>query len=601
MRAIDIPEISQLSTPEKILLVEDLRDSIASDDSHTPEPESHSFAIDRRQILEELVDAFTPEVDLSGYADFFLGLIEKYFGFKKIALKLISSKYEGLSIVSSRGLSEEFRARRTTEIGSGISGKVVVNGKSMIVNDLMSDENTAPYAKVYETEGVRSLLSLPIVTKDTIIGTINIYDKDPIGFTQNNTASISDVIGFTAGFLSFLYENDNLRDRLDRLQRYNFKLEQLKSFHELIVENIPIGVVATNEKGYVVLMNRVLERMSLQKREECMGKRWIEVFGFEGDLKYRLETSFRTSSTQLFPEINLPLKNGAVLPVEMKTDVIRDHSGKGIGVVAICSDISEKMKAEREIEKIERLVAIGKLSAGIAHEIRNPLAGISGALQVINNRVSGDGELEAVLKRVFREINRLDSVVEKLHGLASPQKLTFDLYSISDMVEDSLFFIQKPLQSRKIRLIKRLEKGLNPIMMDRDAIQQVVINVMINAMNSMRKGGDLTVETVLLESMDVSGPEIMWHNSDLYRNSRPEVGKDIPSYVAIIVADEGTGIPQTVIPKIFEAFFSTFPGGTGLGLYISARIIEQHHGMIGVRSQKGKGSVFYILLPANGE
>ncbi|MDY6971622.1 MAG: ATP-binding protein [Thermodesulfobacteriota bacterium] len=553
---------------------------------------------DDHYILKELVDAFDPEVDLRSYADFILKLMERQFGFRKILLKLISIENEGLFIAAHRGLSNDFVARRPTEIGSGISGKVAVNGKSMIVKDLINDENTTPYAKIYEKEGVTSLLSLPIAKGDAIIGVLNIYDNDANRFTQENVVSISNIISSAASFLSFLYQNDNLRDKLDRVQRYNKRLEQLKSFHELIIENIPIGVVATNEKGYVVLMNRVLERMSLQQREECMGKRWIEVFGFEGGLKYRLETSFRTSSPQLFPEINLPLRDGSVLPVEMKTDVIRDHSGSGIGVVAICSDISEKKKAEREIEKIERLVAIGRLSAGIAHEIRNPLAGISGALQVINSRVSGDVELEGVLKRVFREINRLDNVVEKLHGLASPKKLTFEPHSISDVVEDSLFFIEKPLQSRKIRLIKRLEKGLNPLMMDRDAIQQVVINVMINAMNSMRKGGDLTVETVFLESISVLEPDIMWHNSSLNPNPTLEFWKKPPSYAAIVVADKGIGIPQTVVPRIFEAFFSTFRGGTGLGLYISARIVEQHHGIMGVRSRKGEGSVFYILLPA---
>ena len=385
------------------------------------------------------------------------------------------------------------------------------------------------------------------------------------------------------------------------MEQYNIKLERLKSFHDLIMENIPIGVVATDVKGYVVLMNRVLERMSLLKREECLGKKWFEVFGFEGEVRKKLETSFRTSSSQLFPEIDLSLKIGSVVPVEMKTDIIRDHSGNRIGVVAICSEIGEKKRIEREIEKVERLVAIGKLSAGVAHEIRNPLAGISGALQVVKKKIKGDVELEMVLNRVFKEIDRLDNVVEKLHAVASPKNMIFGVHSISDVIEDSLFFIQKSLQSRNIRLIKRLENGLKPIMMDRDAIQQVIFNVMINAINFMPEGGDLTVETTFLESIDVLEPEIIWNNIDFYSHSIGESKKEALSYLAIVVGDKGIGIPQTIIHRIFEAFFSTFVGGTGLGLYISGRIVKQHHGLMGVKSQKGKGSVFYILLPAKGK
>jgi len=552
-------------------------------------------------IQKELVDAFNSDVDLNSYADILLCFIENHFGFKRSAIKLISRKLDKLFIIASHGISEEFRLWNVSELETRISGKVAANGNPVIVTDVARHKDIAPYAEIYEREGIRSLLSLPLATKDTIIGTLNIYGKSQNEFTPQDTSSLLSITAFAATFLDFLSDREHLKDRLNRLEQYNIKLERLKSFHDLIMENIPIGVVATDVKGYVVLMNRVLERMSLLKREECLGKKWFEVFGFEGEVRKKLETSFRTSSSQLFPEIDLSRKIGSVVPVEMKTDIIRDHSGNRIGVVAICSEIGEKKRIEREIEKVERLVAIGKLSAGVAHEIRNPLAGISGALQVVKKKIKGDVELEMVLNRVFKEIDRLDNVVEKLHAVASPKNMIFGVHSISDVIEDSLFFIQKSLQSRNIRLIKRLENGLKPIMMDRDAIQQVIFNVMLNAINFMPEGGDLTVETTFLESIDVLEPEIIWNNIDLYSHSIGESKKEALSYLAIVVGDKGIGIPQTIIHRIFEAFFSTFDGGTGLGLYISGRIVKQHHGLMGVKSQKGKGSVFYILLPAKGK
>ena len=562
---------------------------------------SNGDKVDNQALLIDLVDAFTFETDFNSYADFLLYCIEKHFGYTRTVLELIPRDSDKLLIASKRGLSEEFIAWSITELGSGISGKVAVNGRPMLVDDLTSNKNTAHYTRIFQKEGVYSLLSVPLAIKKKVIGAISIYGKERTTFTSDDISAILNAAGFAANFINFLYERDSIQDRLNRLERYNENLEKLKSFHDLILENVPIGVIATDVKGYVVLMNRELETMSLLRREDCPGKRWYDIFGFEGDIRHKLETSFRTSTPQLFPEINLPRKNGSTLPIEMKTDVIRDYSGERIGVVAICSNLDEKKKIEREIEKIERLAAIGKLSAGIAHEIRNPLAGISGALQAIREKIAGEPELEKVLKRVFKEINRLDSVVEKLHDVASPKKMVLDLYSISEIVEDSLFFIQKSIGGRKIRLLDRLDKSLKPIMMDRDAIRQVILNVMINAMNSMPQGGDLTVETSLLARAEVLGPEIIWYNAEHYRPAMPRPKKNAQPYQSVIITDKGIGISQTIVPKIFEAFFSTFSSGTGLGLYISARIVEQHQGLIGVKSRPGKGSAFYILLPVRSK
>lgn len=549
------------------------------------------------EILNELFEAFKPDIDLRGYANFLLYLIEKHFGFKKAILQLISKQHNELYITASRGLSEAFTdVWGVTEFGSRISGKVARDGKGVIVADLMSDEDTGFLGEIYRKEGLRSLCSVRLVTKDAIIGALTVYGNAPHEFTRANLDLINSVASYAATFLNFIEQKDTIKDQLERLQKYNKKLEELQSFHELIIENIPIGVIATNEKGYVIFMNKGLEKMSLQKKEECLGKRWFEVFGFEGETKHRLETSYRTSAPQLFPEISLPLKNGSIQLVEMKTDIIKDNEDNRRGVVAICSDITEKKKMEREIEKVERLSAIGKLTAGIAHEIRNPLAGISGTLQVVKDKFKGDPDLEQIFNQLFGEINRLDRVVEKLYWLTAPKKLVFDVHSISELVEDSLFFLQKPLQSRGIRLIKKLARYLKPIMLDKDAIQQVILNVIINAMNAMPKGGDLTIETTQVENLDAFNHDIVWHPSNYFDPSLL-IEKAFAPCLAIIITDTGIGIPTSDILRIFEAFFSSFRGGTGLGLYTSAKVIEQHQGMIGVRSQSGEGSAFFILLP----
>lgn len=562
----------------------------------------YSEEIKRHKILKELADAFSYEASLRDYSDFILHSLEKYFGYKKTVLRLVSTSLDKLFVTSTRGFSGEFEAWNTYEWRSGISGKVRVDGKPIIVNNLAKDKRTsALFGRIFEREDVRALLSVPLATKEEVIGVIDIYSKNKRVFNWGDSSRVLRVTTFAARLLKFLRERDDILGKLNRLEYHNRVLEQLKSFCDLIIENIPIGVVATDEKGYVVLMNRELERMSLQQRDECLGKRWFEVFGFKGETRNKLETSFRTSATQFFPEIHLPTKGASVQPVEMKTDVIRDYSGNIIGVVAICSDITEKNRIEREIEKVERLAAIGRLSAAIAHEIRNPLAGISGALQAIGKKVSGDEGDEKILNRIFKEIGRLDNVVVRLQDLTSPRKMSFERYSILDIVEDSIFFARKAFQLKGIKLVKRLDKNLKPIMMDKSAIKQVILNIMINAMNFMPNGGKLTVETSLIKSIDILEPGVIWHKTDLHPLLQGNEQRNKLAYVAVIVSDNGIGIPQTVIPKIFDAFFSTFDGGTGLGLYISARIMALHNGMIGCRSEEKKGSVFYVLLPVRDE
>ena len=554
-----------------------------------------------QNVLEELAEAFGHYVDLKSYSDFLLLTIEKHFGFRKSAVKIISRNIDELRIEATCGISKKFASWNIAELGKGISGKVAVTGAMSIVNDLINDERTGFFSQIFEKEGVYSLLCLPVLTKERIIGVVDIYGDTANYFTLKDAAKLSNIISFAAIFIDIIEERDLLRNKAESLIYHNRKLEELKSFHDLILENIPIGVIATDAGGFVLMMNRELERMSLQRKNDCLGKKWYEVFGFTGPIREKLQTSYFTASAQYFPETDITRKDGSVQPVEMQTDVIRDYSGnKTLGVVAICSDITEKKKVEREIEKVERLAAIGKLSATIAHEIRNPLAGISGALQTIRKRANGAGHARTVgvLDRIFEEINRLDNVVKRLQDLASPGKMTFAPYSISDVVADALFFLHKSLQQKRIKLTEKLDQDLKPVYMDKSAIKQVVLNILLNAMNFMPNGGELRVETMQIENMDLMDPEIIWYHSNLYL----QPGSNNPAkrngrYVAVMVSDKGVGIPLAVIPKIFDAFYSTYESGTGLGLYISARFVGLHNGFLGCRSREKQGSDFYVLLP----
>jgi len=336
-----------------------------------------------------------------------------------------------------------------------------------------------------------------------------------------------------------------------------------------------------------------LEGMSGQKKERILGRKWYKVFGFYGDTREKLENTFWTEKTNYFPEIHLGNVDGEVIPLEMKTTMIKNEQGGIDGVVAICSDLKEKKKIEREVEKIEKLSAIGQVATGIAHEIRNPLAGINGVLQMLKGRVKNDKKSCYLLQKTFGEIDRLNNILEGLLSFTSSQKVSFEKVSIEDVCKEVLLFAERPLANSNIILLKRFGEGLPTIFVDRTSIKQVILNLFVNAIKAMPEGGKLVLETFLVENLRGLSKGIFW------QESYPSQAKERldRSYVCISIGDEGIGIPVSEIPKIFELFYSSTPDGIGLGLYISSKIMQKHQVFIGVQSSYRKGTTFYILLP----
>ena len=274
--------------------------------------------------------------------------------------------------------------------------------------------------------------------------------------------------------------------------------------------------------------------------------------------------------------------------------LIKNDKSEIVGVVAICSDLTEKKRIEKEFERIERLSKLGQVATGIAHEIRNPLAGISSVLQLLRGKLTQDEEAQYLLEKTFGEITRLNHFLENLLSFSSGKKLTFEKVRIEELCEDVLLFVKKPLATNNITLIKRYGKDLPPIHVDRSSITQVLFNILLNATKAMLREGKIILETSLVNNISKMSKKIFWHGEYV-----SELLKDTMNfpYVCISVRDQGIGISFSEMTRIFDPFYSA-SDGVGLGLYISSKIAENHQGFIGVESQPKKGATFYLLLPA---
>ncbi|RLG20991.1 hypothetical protein DRN74_03980 [Candidatus Micrarchaeota archaeon] len=544
------------------------------------------------QFLENLYDKLIvglKERDLMVFSQQFATLLGEVLSYKG-AIKLKLNAQGEMVKVASFGLSSDYDVWNAKIGEERINEKVVISGGYDEIADLYTHPLTSPFKEIYQREGIRAFLALPITTPWGRIGVLNLYKKEAGSFSNDLIDCLQKLTEYFGTIAYLLWECQEEKERKELLKQRCDELQNLRNFYELIIDNIPIGVVATNKKGYVVLMNQVLEKMSKQKRQHVLGRKWYEVFGFYGETRKKLEKTYWTGKTNYFPEIHLGLVDGEVIPVEMKTAVIKNETEDVVGVVAICSDLSEKKKLEKEIERIEKLSVLGQIATGVAHEIRNPLAGISGALQRLKRTLT-DSQSQYILEKVFDEIDRLNGVLENLFSFSSSQQLSFNEHKIEDICRDVFLFIQKPLLSHKITLIKKFDRDVPVVYVDKASMKQVLLNLFLNAIKAMPEGGKLTIETTLIEDVNELPKGVFWHKDQPGSSEK----FDAP-YVCIAVKDEGKGIPSSELPKIFEPFYST-SDGIGLGLYISSRIIEQHRGFMGVESEYGKGARFYILLP----
>lgn len=247
------------------------------------------------------------------------------------------------------------------------------------------------------------------------------------------------------------------------------------------------------------------------------------------------------------------------------------------GLVGLCmGGLSEQARRRREeleqqqerLIRSDRLATVGELAAGLAHELRNPLAGMSGALHVLATQLDDDPERRALLADVQAQIGRMNRTLTGLLHHARPVAPERTAVDVNDLLEQSLRFIPRA----NIEIVRRFDSSLPLLCVDPNLVHQAFINILVNARQAMPNGGRLTVQT-------------------RYRNGASHV-------VEVSIADTGVGIDAAHARRIFDPFYTTKPQGTGLGLAIAARVIEQHGGRIDVESAPGCGATFTLTLPA---
>jgi len=372
-----------------------------------------------------------------------------------------------------------------------------------------------------------------------------------------------------AGYIGIAVQNARLYRSLERkVAQY----ERLKEFSENIVESISVGVLAVDLEDRIESWNSQMEVMYASSRVEVLGRPLRDVFPTAFlDEYYRVRQSSGIHNLYKF-RLGTTAGDTRVTNIAIAPLVSKDFSV--IGRLIIVDDITERMELESQLSQAEKLSSIGLLAAGVAHEVNTPLAVISSYAQMLSKQVSGDPKKSELLEKITKQTFRASEIVNSLLNFSRTSSSEFNNVDLNRVIQDTLTLLEHQFKTARIKVVPELHPQLPPILGNTGKLQQVFLNLFLNAKDAMPAGGTLTITTG-------NG-----HN------------------VRVEVADTGSGIAQEHIHRIYDPFFTTknkpksgHSGGTGLGLAVTYGIIQEHAGKIHVDSSPGRGTTFIMEFP----
>ncbi len=348
----------------------------------------------------------------------------------------------------------------------------------------------------------------------------------------------------------------------------NHAFQTMKSYTQHVVDSMANGLISLDTQRKIVTMNRQAHQiLDIPQHEPVQGKALTDILDLHDDTLFQILAGGEPIIEQ---ERTCTTHSQKTLSLSLSASTLSDDEGKQLGTVLLFRDLSDVKALQEQIKRAERLASLGKLAAGVAHEIRNPLGSIKGFLQYFQRKLDLRGQDKTYLTVMVNEIDRLNSVISNLLDFARPKEAVFELCNIEDLIRHVLTLIEGDLQTKQLEVSLDIKEAFPQIRVDCDQITQVLLNILLNAIQMTEAGGQIHI------------------NVDIQRETRQ---------LELTITDNGKGIASDNLPKIFDPFFSTKKQGSGLGLAIAYAIVKNHHGDIRVESEEGKGSSFRIRLP----
>ncbi len=504
-----------------------------------------------RRLLSSLGESVLADLEVQGYAF------------------LLRGEGGGLDLKASNGMD----AAVIDEVRTWLS--------SRDLESLAGDDPT----KIPLSEGLRTRVSLgsdlyciPLERRDRLFGVLAVAGRP--GVSQGSEGP-PPLLRTVKAVVSESLANANLIE----------DLVQLTSLIEGILRSMSSGLVAVDDKGIVTYFNAAAEKILGFEARHVVGRDCAGVLrsGAAGEDLLRGALGGAAGET----EVGILRSDEKLIPVSLHLSRIAKDDGSVGGALAIFSDLTETKRLQEQMQRKERLAYLGELSAGVAHEIRNPLAGIGTCAEVLRNRLGDDTGKIKFLDTILEEVSRLDKIIANLLQFSRPGRPKLSRCSMRECVDKAVGLVGEQAREQGVEVILRWPEGLPEIFIDPDQMIQVLLNLSHNSLQAMQGGGTLEFRASCVER-------------ELTRRRRGRRATDGPprtsrsvraGFLRLEIEDTGCGVAEEHSSRVFDPFFTTKSKGTGLGLSISQSIVKEHGGEIFIEPGADAGTVVVIEIP----
>lgn len=545
-------------TAEQRQMLEQLANQLAVAIVDSEMYEEAKMRVAELSALREVALAVSSVLDIDLLLDRFVDILQRSFGYARIAVLLVDQEKEELYIKAHRGYEEaEIGSLRLKVRTEGITGWVAHARQPLIVNDVERDPRFVGCASPVGSE-----IAVPLMRDEEVIGVLDVASQRKGAFKEHDLRIIQQV----AAQIMIAFKNAILYEAAKSTVG---ELRALEGFNRSVLENIPSGIITVNGEGLITSVNATVKEVLGREEVGLVGQAVDSVVRIAPGGRCFLLEAVREGREVRRGEAHVILEDGREMDIGMSTSLLRGEGGEVTGAVGIITDLTDIKTMEEKVRRSDQLALLGQMSASMAHEIKNPLAGISTGVEYLMESFDKHDSRREASQLILQEISRLDRIVRDLTSFAHRPPLYLVPLDLREVAKRAFCLLQQEIRDQKIETETVYAEELRHVMGDEVQIGQVYLNLLLNAVQAMPDGGILRLSI------------------------HPE-RRDDRDVVVIEISDTGNGIAAEDLPKVFDPFFSTKSRGTGLGLAVTQRIVDDHGGTIHVASEQGRGTTIRV-------
>jgi PAS domain S-box-containing protein len=509
--------------------------------------------IEQLMLLNSVSEKTSSTLNINRLADIIAANALKIAHGKISVLYLVDRDRKHLRIASLKGYEGFDTERFRLKVGENVTGWVAEKGVPLLVNDVSEEPR---YSDI--VPGVASMVAVPLISENNVLGVLSVNSDRKSAFSLDDLEWMMILARHAAALISNL--------------RLYERVTEERNFTANILERSPNSIVAIDENKKITAINRRTEEILKLRRKNILGKKIGDVFG--ETISDTLTKAIDNQTAIENEEINWTRSDGETLVLQINSTLLRGKDRAIQGTIVSIQDLTEIKKTEELIHRMDKLSSLGQLSAGLAHELRNPLASINFNVQLLEKALEKDQNTRAIFQDTNEAIERIKILIKRVLDFTKKGLPTFKSGCIHHSINDAAELIAPRLGKKHIEIKRNFSKDVGPITFDPNQMQQVFVNLLMNATEATPDGGTIDIHSDVEKRRQ--------HSSDM---------------LVLTISDNGQGILPDHLPRVFDPFFTTKADGTGLGLSIVHKILEQHDATIDVKSKENKGTTFTIRIP----